>query len=206
MSARADGFIVCHWMMWLHGVSASGLHQDDRDDHQHPPGAWFPQSREYTVLSCVRLANSPGRLCLRPPPNTPLRTLRFCCSKMIMTTGCKKSVQGRAAAPSRPHRNVSREYACGLDENALRRGGPPCPPVLTDLLVGIGWCGCATCPLSAFTKTTGMIINIHRALGSRNRGNTLFCLVSVWLTPPVVYASGLHRTRRSARYVSAVRK
>ncbi len=74
-------------------------------------------------------------------------------------------------------------------------------PRLTDSSYGIGICGFAECPLSAFTKTTGMITNIHRVLGSRNRGNTLFCLMSVWLTPPVVYASGLHRTRRSARYV-----
>ncbi len=73
----ADGFIVWHRILWLRGVSASGLHQDDRDDHQHPPGAWFPQSREYTVLSCARQANSPGRLCLRPPPNTPLRSVRW---------------------------------------------------------------------------------------------------------------------------------
>ena len=74
-------------------------------------------------------------------------------------------------------------------------------PRLTDLSFGIGWCGITAYPLSAFTKTTGMITNIHRALGSRNRGNTLFCLVPERLTPPVVYATGLHRTRRSARYV-----
>ncbi|MFM7187251.1 MAG: hypothetical protein ACKO14_05495, partial [Armatimonadota bacterium] len=58
-------------------------------------------------------------------------------------------------------------------------------------------------PVPAVTETTGMTTNLHRELGSRNRGNASFCLVSVWLTAPVVYASGLHRTRRSARYVSA---
>ena len=79
-------------------------------------------------------------------------------------------------------------------------------PRLTDLSYGIGICGFTACPLPAFTKTTGMIINIHRVLGSRNRGNTLFCLVPERLTPPAVYASGLHRTRRSARYISGVRK
>ena len=31
----------------------------------------------------------------------------------------------------------------------------------------------------------------------------MFCLVSVWLIPPVVYASGLHQTRRSAYGLSA---
>ena len=72
------GFIVCHQMFWLHGVSGFGLQQDDRDDYQHPPGAWFPQSREWDVLSCVRLVDSPGRLCLRPPPNTPLRHRDVC--------------------------------------------------------------------------------------------------------------------------------
>ena len=87
-----DGFVICHLMLWLHGVSGSGLQQDDRDDHQPPPGARFPQSRECTLLSYVRLANSPGRLCFRPPPNTPLRTIRFCCLKMILTAGCKISV------------------------------------------------------------------------------------------------------------------
>ncbi len=46
-------------------------------------------------------------------------------------------------------------------------------PRLTDLSFGIGFCGFAACPLPAFTKTTGMITNIHRVLGSRNRGNTL---------------------------------
>ena len=70
------GFIVWLRMICLRGVSGSGRHQDDRVDHQPPPGAWFPQSREYTVLSCARQANSPGRLCLRPPPNTPFRAVR----------------------------------------------------------------------------------------------------------------------------------
>jgi hypothetical protein len=82
-----------------------------------------------------------------------------------------------------------------------RRGGPLCPPVLTELFLGTKCCGFTACPLSAFTKTTGMTTNIHRVLGSRNRGNEMFCLVNVWRTPPVVYASGLHRTRRSARDV-----
>ena len=31
----------------------------------------------------------------------------------------------------------------------------------------------------------------------------MFCLVNVWLTPPVVYASGLYQTRRSAYGLSA---
>ena len=74
-------------------------------------------------------------------------------------------------------------------------------PRLTDSSYGIGICGFTAYPLSAFTKTTGMITNPHRVLGSRNRGNAPFCPVSEWLIPPVVYASGLHRTLRSARYV-----
>ncbi len=85
-----DGLVICHRMFCLHGVSGFGRHQDDRDDHQPPPGARFPQSRECTLLSCVRMANSPGRLCLRPPPNTPLRTIRFCCLILKSAVGCKK--------------------------------------------------------------------------------------------------------------------
>ncbi len=54
----------------------------------------------------------------------------------------------------------------------------------------------------AVTKTTGMITNPRRVAGSRNRGNEKFCLVSVSLTPPVVYASGLPQTRRSATALS----
>jgi hypothetical protein len=38
-------------------------------------------------------------------------------------------------------------------------------------------------------------------LGSRNRGNEQLCLMPAGLHPPVVYASGLHRTPRSARHV-----
>jgi len=85
--------------------------------------------------------------------------------------------------------------------NPPRRGGPLRPPVLTELFLGTKCCGFTAYPLSAFTKTTGMTTNIHRVLGSRNRGNTLFCLVPDRLTLPVVYASGLHGTRRSARDV-----
>ena len=55
-------------------------------------------------------------------------------------------------------------------------------------------------PVPAFTKTTGLITNPHRVLGSRNRGNEQLCLMPVGLVPPVVYASGLHRIPRSARY------
>ena len=61
--------------------------------------------------------------------------------------------------------------------------------------------GCAVYPVPAFTKTTGLITNPHRVLGSRNRGSKQLCLMPAGLVPPVVYASGLHRTRRSARDV-----
>ena len=59
------------------------------------------------------------------------------------------------------------------------------------------------CSVTAVTKTTGMITRSRRVFGSRNRGNGMFCLVSVWFIPPVVYASGLHQTRRSAHATSA---
>ena len=61
--------------------------------------------------------------------------------------------------------------------------------------------GCAGYPVLAFTKTTGLITNPHRVLGSRTSGNEQICLVSAGLVPPAVGASGLHRTPRSARYV-----
>ena len=63
--------------------------------------------------------------------------------------------------------------------------------------------GFTTCSVPAVTKTTGMITSSRQVLGSRNRGNGMFCFVSVWLIPPVVYASGLHQTRRSANATSA---
>ena len=59
--------------------------------------------------------------------------------------------------------------------------------------------GCAVYPVPAFTKTTGLITNPHRVLGSRNRGSEQLCLMPAGLYPPVVYASGLHRIPRSAR-------
>ncbi len=61
--------------------------------------------------------------------------------------------------------------------------------------------GCAVYPVPAFTKTTGLITNPRRVLGSRNRGNEKLCLIPTGLPPPVVYASGLNRTPRSARCV-----
>ena len=57
-------------------------------------------------------------------------------------------------------------------------------PRLTDLLFAMGRCGIAAYLVPAFTKTTGMITNPHRVLGSRNRGNASFCPVSEWLIPP----------------------
>ena len=60
--------------------------------------------------------------------------------------------------------------------------------------------GCAVYPVPAFTKTTGLITNPHRVVGSRNRGNEQLCLVPTGQAPPVVYASGLHRIPRYARY------
>ena len=60
--------------------------------------------------------------------------------------------------------------------------------------------GCAVYPVPAFTKTTGMITNIHRVFGSRISGNKQLCLMPAGLLLPAVGASGLHRTRRSARY------
>ncbi len=59
---------------------------------------------------------------------------------------------------------------------------------------------CAVYPVPAFTKTTGLITNPRRVLGSRNRGNEQLCLISTSLAPPVVYASGLDRIPRYARY------
>ena len=58
--------------------------------------------------------------------------------------------------------------------------------------------GCGVYPVPAFTKTTGLITNPRRVLGSRNRGNEQLCLVPTGQAPPVVYASGLHRIPRSA--------
>ncbi len=66
--------------------------------------------------------------------------------------------------------------------------------------VGVTLRGYAVYPVPAFTKTTGLITNPHRILGSRNRGNKQLCLIPTGLPPPVVYASGLHRIHRSARY------
>ena len=66
--------------------------------------------------------------------------------------------------------------------------------------VGVTLRGCAVYPVPAFTKTTGLITNPRRVLGSRNRGNEQLCLIPTGLASPVVYASGLHRTPRSARY------
>ena len=86
----------------------------------------------------------------------------------------------------------------------LRVGADRCAlPRLTDMFWATKCCCFTAYPLSAFTKTTGMTTNIHRVLGSRNRGNAPFCPMSDWLTPPVVYASGLHQTRRSANATSA---
>ena len=82
--------------------------------------------------------------------------------------------------------------------NPRRRGGPLRPPVFTELILGAKCCGFTACSVTAVTKTTGMITSSRRVLGSRNRGNGMFFLVSVWLIPPVVYASGLHQTRRYA--------
>jgi hypothetical protein len=59
--------------------------------------------------------------------------------------------------------------------------------------------GCAVYPVPAITKTTGLITNPRRVLASRNRGNEQLCLMSAGLAPPVIYASGLHRTPLSAR-------
>jgi hypothetical protein len=61
--------------------------------------------------------------------------------------------------------------------------------------------GCAGYPVSAFTKTAGLITDIRRLTGSRTSGNDQLCLATVMLYPPAVGASGLHRTPRSARYV-----
>ena len=61
--------------------------------------------------------------------------------------------------------------------------------------------GCTGYPVPAFTKTTGLITDIRRLAGSRTSGNEQLCLVSAMLHLPVVGASGLHRTPRSARYV-----
>jgi hypothetical protein len=61
--------------------------------------------------------------------------------------------------------------------------------------------GCAGYPVSAFTKTTGLITDIRRLAASRTSGNEQLCLVSAMLHLPAVGASGLHRTHRSARYV-----
>ena len=61
--------------------------------------------------------------------------------------------------------------------------------------------GCAGYPAPAFTKTTGLITNPRRLVGSRTSGNEQLCLVFAGLIPPAVGASGLHRTPRSARYV-----
>ncbi|MEY3601224.1 MAG: hypothetical protein RL169_468 [Armatimonadota bacterium] len=44
--------------------------------------------------------------------------------------------------------------------------------------------GFTACSVTAVTKTTGIITNPRRVAGSRNRGNEMFCLVNVWLTPP----------------------
>ena len=63
--------------------------------------------------------------------------------------------------------------------------------------------GFTACSFTAVTKTTGMFTISRRVLGSRNRGNAMFCFVSVSLIPPVVDASGLHQTRRSANATSA---
>ncbi len=82
--------------------------------------------------------------------------------------------------------------------NPLCRGGPLRPPVLTELILCTKCCGFTACSFTAVTKTTGMITSSRRVFGSRNRGNGMFCLVFVWFIPPVVYASGLHQTRRSA--------
>jgi hypothetical protein len=67
--------------------------------------------------------------------------------------------------------------------------------------VGVTLRGYAVYPVPAFTKTTGLITNPRRVLGSRNRGNEQLCLIRTGLPLPVVYASGLHRTPRSARCV-----
>ena len=67
-----------------------------------------------------------------------------------------------------------------------------------DVDVDVTRSGCAVYPVPAFTKTTGLITNPHRVLGSRNRGNEQLCLVPTGQAPPVVYASGLHRIPRSA--------
>jgi hypothetical protein len=48
--------------------------------------------------------------------------------------------------------------------------------------------GCAVYPVPAITKTTGLITNPRRVLGSRNRGNEQLCLIPIGLAPPVVYA------------------
>ena len=61
--------------------------------------------------------------------------------------------------------------------------------------------GCAVYLVPAFTKTTGLIANPRGLAGSRISGNEQLCLVSAGLVPPVVGASGLYRTPRSARYV-----
>jgi hypothetical protein len=61
--------------------------------------------------------------------------------------------------------------------------------------------GCAGYPVSAFTKTAGLITDIRRLVGSRTSGNEQLCLVSAMLHLPAVGASGLHRTPHSARYV-----
>ena len=43
--------------------------------------------------------------------------------------------------------------------------------------------GCAVYPVPAFTKTTGLITNPHRVLGSRNRGSEQLCLMPAGLDP-----------------------
>ena len=107
----------------LHGVFGYGRHQDDRDDHQFPPGTWFPQSREWNVLSCVRLVDSPGRLCLRPPPNTPLRI------RLVCQMGCSFTNPPRRGGPLWPPApdGFSFGFVCWAPRRARLRPSPRRP-------------------------------------------------------------------------------
>jgi len=72
---------------------------------------------------------------------------------------------------------------------------------LVDVVNAAARDGCAGYPVSAFTKTAGLITDIRRLAGSRTSGNDQLCLASALLHLPAVGASGLHRIPRSARYV-----
>jgi hypothetical protein len=71
----------------------------------------------------------------------------------------------------------------------------------TDVLNAATRDGCTGYPVSAFTKTAGLITNLRRLAGSRTSGSDQLCLVFAMLHLPAVGASGLHRIPRSVRYV-----